>query len=135
MPLPLPNLDTRRWADLVSEQRPDGEGQPARHTGIVASGGDVIASDRLIADYRKDMPKLIGVEMEGGGVAAALHAAMGRPRFLMVRGVSDLADDKGNAATKKRWRAYARDVAAAYVIGLLRKGPVPALPLLLLNPR
>ena len=73
-----------------------GEGAPARHTGVIASGGDVIASKDLIAAYRKDMPKLIGVEMEGGGVAAALHGHVLRPRFLMVRGVSDLADAEGN---------------------------------------
>lgn len=116
------------WSDLVTESRPTGKDQPRRHVGVIATGGDVIASKEVITAYRKDMPKLIGVEMEGGGVAAALHSAMNRPRFLMVRGVSDLADGKGNAAMKKRWRAYARDVAAAYVIGLLRKGPVPSLP-------
>jgi len=113
------------WEDLVAELRPAGKDKPARHTGVVASGGDVIASKDLIALYRKDMPKLIGVDMEGGGVAAAMHSHKPRPGFLMVRGVSDLADGKGNAAMKKRWRAYARDVAAAYVIGLLREGPVP----------
>jgi nucleoside phosphorylase len=119
------------WTDLVKEDRPGGAGAPSRHTGVIATGGDVIASKDVIAAYRKDMPKLIGVEMEGGGVAAALHGTRHRPRFLMVRGVSDLADGEGNAATKKQWRAYARDVAAAYAIGLLRHGPVPALP----NPR
>jgi nucleoside phosphorylase/tetratricopeptide (TPR) repeat protein len=112
--------------DLVATPRPEGTDRPARHAGVIASGGDVIASKELIALYRKDMPRLIGVEMEGGGVAAALHGHKLRPRFLMVRGVSDLADGEGNAAMKKRWRAYARDVAAAYVVGLLRIGPVPA---------
>jgi nucleoside phosphorylase len=63
--------------------------------------------------------------MEGGGAAAALHHHALRPRFLMIRGVSDLADGEGNAGMKKLWRAYARDVAASYVIGLLRGGPVP----------
>ena len=115
-----------RCEDLVAEPRPEGTDEPARHAGVIASGGDVIASKDLIALYRKDMPKLIGVEMEGGGVAAALHGHKLRPRFLMVRGVSDLCDGEGNAAMKKRWRAYARDVAAAYVAGLLRIGPVPA---------
>jgi hypothetical protein len=59
------------------------------------------------------------------GVAAGLHHDIARPRFLMIRGVSDLADGEDNAAAKKRWRAYACDVAAAYAIGLLRDGPVP----------
>jgi nucleoside phosphorylase len=114
------------WEDLVAEPRPEGAEKPARHAGVIASGGDVIASRELIAAYRKDMPKLIGVEMEGGGAAAALHSQRTRPRFLMIRGVSDLADGEGNASMKKRWRACAGDVAAAYAIGLLREGPVPA---------
>jgi nucleoside phosphorylase len=113
------------WEDHIAESRPAG-GMPQRRVGVIASGGDVIASRELLARYHDDQPKLIGVEMEGGGVAAALHHHMTRPRFLMIRGVSDLADGEGNADMKKRWRAYARDVAAAYVIGLLRDGPVSA---------
>jgi nucleoside phosphorylase len=116
------------WEHLVTVPRPDGDAKPARHLGVIASGGDVIASGDVIAAYRADWPKLIGVEMEGGGVAVALHAQRDRPRFLMVRGVSDLADGEGNAATKRQWRRYAADVAAAYVIGLLQSGPVPARP-------
>jgi nucleoside phosphorylase len=116
------------WHDLVTTARPEGTDVAVRHAGVIASGGDVIASKDLIAAYRKDMPKLIGVEMEGGGVATALHSAKLRPRFLMIRGTSDLADGDGNATMKKKWRAYARDVAAAYAVGLLRDGPVPAVP-------
>ena len=93
---------------------------------MIASGGDVIASQAFVATYRKDMPKLIGVEMEGGGVAAGLHDDIARPRFLMIRGVSDLANGEDNAGMKKAWRAYACHVAAAYAIGLLRDGPVKA---------
>lgn len=84
------------WEALVSEPRPEAEGKPVRHAGLVASGGDVIASKKHIATYQQDMPKLIGVEMEGGGVAAALHNHRLRPRLLMIRGVSDLADGEGN---------------------------------------
>ncbi|WP_437876892.1 phosphorylase family protein [Sorangium sp. So ce513] len=112
------------WDDLISEPRPS-PGMSRRHIGVIASGGDVIASKERIDTYRGDWPKLIGVEMEGGGVAAGLHADIDRPRFLMIRGVSDMADGQNNAATKRAWRAYACDVAAAYLIGLLREGPVP----------
>ncbi|WP_437310270.1 phosphorylase family protein [Sorangium sp. So ce388] len=113
------------WEDLISEARPE-DGKPKRIVDVIASGGDVITSKELIAAYQKDWPKLIGVEMEGGAVAAALHHHKLRPRFIMIRGVSDLADGEDNASMKKVWRAYARDVAAAYAIGLLRDGPVPA---------
>jgi nucleoside phosphorylase len=113
------------WEDLVVQPRP-ADGRPQRHIGVIASGGDVIASKKQIAVYREDWPKLIGVEMEGGGMAEALHDDIKRPRFLMLRGVSDLADGEDNAEMKKRWRAYGCDVAAAYAIGLLRDGPVMA---------
>ncbi|WP_437939183.1 phosphorylase family protein [Sorangium sp. So ce341] len=113
------------WEDLVTRARPE-SGAPRRFIGDVASGGDVVASRRRIGMYRRAWPKLIGVEMEGGGVAAGLHDDIERPRFLMIRGVSDLADGENNAAVKAAWRAYACDVAAAYAIGLLRDGPVPA---------
>ncbi|WP_437743782.1 SAVED domain-containing protein [Sorangium sp. So ce1504] len=112
------------WSDLIAEPR-HGPGTPTRHVGVIASGGDVIASKEQIAAYLADWPKLIGVEMEGGGVAAGLHTDIERPRFLMIRGVSDLANGKNNAEVKRAWRAYACDVAAAYAIGLLREGPVP----------
>jgi adenosylhomocysteine nucleosidase len=120
----LSAADTFRtgWEDLVTAQRPESDGAAGRHVGVIASGGDVIASKEVIATYRADMPSLIGVEMEGAGIAAGLHAA--RPRFLMIRGVSELADAESNIATRKLWRAYARDVAAAYAVGFLRSGPV-----------
>jgi nucleoside phosphorylase len=113
------------WEPLVTAARP-ADGKPSRHVGMIVSGGDVVASKDLIAVYLGDMPKMIGVEMEGGGVAAALHHHVLRPGFLMIRGVSDLADGEGNAAMKRQWRAYARDVAAAYTAGFLHDGPVPS---------
>jgi nucleoside phosphorylase len=53
------------WEDLVTEARPD-DGTPTRHVGVVASGGNIIASKEVIAAYREDWPKLLGVEMERG---------------------------------------------------------------------
>ncbi|MFT3768823.1 MAG: hypothetical protein QM820_25545 [Minicystis sp.] len=82
------------WEDLVTIPRP-GDGAPKRRIGVIASGGDVIASPKQIAAYRQDWPKLIGVEMEGGGLAAGLHDDIARPRFLMIRGVSDLRRRRG----------------------------------------
>lgn len=111
------------WEDLVDHAQPE-PGKPRRCIGVIASGGDVIASKMQIDVYLADWPKLIGVEMEGGGVAAGLHDDIARPRFLMIRGVSDLANSARNAEMKRRWRAYACHVAAAYALGLLRDGPV-----------
>ncbi len=115
----------RGWQKRVGCERPE-VGEPKRVVGVVASGGNVIAAKAVIADYRARYSKLIGVEMEGGGVAAALDESIPRPCFLMIRGVSDLADGEANAVTKARWRKYACHSVAAYAIGLLRSGPVPA---------
>jgi nucleoside phosphorylase len=113
-----------RWKDLVTIERPD-KGVPKRHLGPIASGDKVIAFDDALAKYRDTWPKLIGVEMEAGGAAAAAFQAANAPAFFMVRGVSDLADTKKNSLQVQKWRSYACDIAAAYAIALLRSGPVP----------
>ncbi|MDC0709151.1 hypothetical protein POL68_11815 [Stigmatella sp. ncwal1] len=113
------------WEDLLVCQRP-GAGSPKRRIGLLASGGDVIDSAGVIVRYRADYSKLIGVEMEGSGIAAALHEEITRPPFLMIRSVSDFANGANNARVKEKWREYACHAAAAYAIGLLRDGPVTA---------
>lgn len=114
------------WQGLLRAPRPS-PGEPRRRIGVVASGGDVIAAAARIAELRATWPKLVGVEMEGGGVATALAEAPSPPAFLMIRGVSDLADEAKSAAATQAYRTYACDAAAAYAIALLRRGPVPAI--------
>jgi two-component system, cell cycle response regulator len=109
------------WEERIAQARPE-PGTPRRHVGVIASGGDVIAYQSLVDRYHSEWPKLVGVEMEGGGVATALHQSGTKTGFLMIRGVSDFADARKNAARTKRWRAYAADSAAAYTIGLLESG-------------
>jgi nucleoside phosphorylase len=113
-----------RWEAAVRATRPT-EGSPSVHTGIVISGDKVQAKAAALAPYKADWPKLIGVEMEAAGVAAAAWEAASKPGVLMVRGVSDLADSEKGSARVKTWRPYACDVAAAFAISLLRDGPVP----------
>ncbi|HYH99203.1 pentapeptide repeat-containing protein [Hyalangium sp.] len=109
------------WEDLLTLQRP-GAGLPRRRIGVILSGGDVIADAQALQLHLETWDKLVGVEMEGGGVALALHNTQERPRFLMVRGVSDLADEQKGSAEVRRWREYACAVAAAYTVGLIRSG-------------
>jgi nucleoside phosphorylase len=116
------NLDDSSWLELMSANRP-GRGAPKRYIGPIASGDKVIAASEALAHYRDKWPKLIGVEMEAAGVAIASSQAAQQPGFFMVRGVSDLADKKKNSARVKRWRSYACDIAASYVIALLKSGP------------
>jgi nucleoside phosphorylase len=100
-------------------------GTPRRWVGPIATGDKVVARKGLIDRYRRDWPKLIGVEMEAGGVATSVYQASSKPGFFMVRGVSDLADEKKDSAPVSDWRGYACSVAATYTVALLRSGPVP----------
>ena len=114
------------WRPLIRESRPE-PGESNLHSGPICTGDKVIANG-LMDEYRDIWTKLIGVEMEAGGVAGAAFQAANAPGFFMVRGVSDLADaDKDHSETYS-WRAYACDVAAAFVMAFLKSGPIPANP-------
>jgi nucleoside phosphorylase len=113
------NMTNSEWRTEITVARP-GDGQPRRLVGPVATGDKVVARKALLDKLRADWPKLIGIEMEAGGAAAAAFQSARSPGFFMIRGVSDLADEhKGDD-----WREYACDVAAAYTIALLKNGPV-----------
>jgi len=118
------NYTSASWQDLIAVQRPD-DRAPKWHIGTIVTGDKVIAVEDVLAKYSAVWPKLIGVEMEAGGAAAAAFQTAEPAGFFMVRGVSDLADSKKASARVEKWRAYACDVAAAYAIALLQSGPVP----------
>jgi Flp pilus assembly protein TadD/nucleoside phosphorylase len=113
------------WQKRIGVARPS-DGSPARHKGVIASGGDVIYDDKIIATYSESWPKLIGIEMESGGVAAGVHQTPERPEFLMIKSVSDFGKDKHDPLVKP-WRAYACHSAAAFTISLIRSGPARSL--------
>jgi len=115
-------VGAKDWQPFVREQRPT-DGSPKRHLGPICTGDKVIANG-LVDQYREIWAKLIGVEMEAGGVASAAFQASSAPGFFMVRGVSDLADPGKDEVGTVLWRAYACDVAAAYVEAFLKSGPV-----------
>lgn len=118
------HLEPDEWHALVSEQRPGG-GAPRVHFGPVASGDKVVAYRDGLKQVQDVWSKLIGVEMEAGGAALKASQTVTRPGFFMVRGVSDLADERKNSADVDAWRAYACDVAAAYAVGLLQSDIFP----------
>ncbi len=109
------------WYKAIGVVRP-GTGEAHRHKGVVASGGDVISDDQVIATYSDSWPKLVGIEMEGGGVAAGVHQTKDRPEFLMIKGVSDFGRDKHDPEVKP-WRSYASHAAAAFAVSLIKSGP------------
>ena len=117
--------DSNAWQELMTIKRPSNGLSQCYHQGSVASGDKVDAVRQVFTKYQKIWRKLLGIEMEAGGVETATIQAAHPPGFFMIRGVSDLADEEKDSEEVKKWRLYACDVAAAYTIALLRSGPVP----------
>jgi len=112
------------WISFISESRPNA-GTVTQHCGPICTGDKIVANDDLINQHRDVWTKLIGIEMEAGGVAPAAFQATPAPGFFMIRGVSDLADKEKETTAVKEWRSYACDVAAAFTVAFLRRGPIP----------
>lgn len=109
----------------AAAKRPE-PGPPRVHIGPICTGNKVVADDSLADQLREVWIKLIGVEMEAGGVANAVAQSARRPGFFMVRGVSDLADADKDSDEVKPWRPYACEIAAAWTLEWLKSGPVTA---------
>jgi adenosylhomocysteine nucleosidase len=117
--------DNDAWHELITTQRPTDGLSQCHRGGAVASGDKVDAVHEVFTKYRDIWPKLLGIEMEAGGVGIATIQAAHPPGFFMIRGISDLADEEKDSEEVKKWRSYACDVAASYTIAFLRSGPVP----------
>jgi nucleoside phosphorylase len=119
------NMDDDEWLPLIHADRPEA-GQPRRHIGTILTGDKVMADGEVVKRYKDDWPRLIGVEMEAAGVASAAFQQAQARNFFMVRGVSDLANQDKNTPRVKGWREYACAAAAAYAVGMLKSGLLPA---------
>jgi nucleoside phosphorylase len=117
------------WALKAIEKRPEGADRtiPRVHFGAVVSGEKVIASKQWFDELAKDVnatseaANIAGVEMEGYGTALAAFNAATAPGMLMAKAICDWAD----ASKHDGWQLYAAAVSAAFLIGLLRRRPVP----------
>ncbi len=106
------------WAPFVPIGSPEvGAGAPESHFGPVLSGEKVLADALVFDQLRRDWPTAVGLEMEGLGVATAAHR--NGTGFLLVKGVSDFADNGKNDL----WRDYAAHAAARFVGAVLRRLP------------
>ena len=113
------NFPDDKWVLAPTIPRPDGkDGRviPKIHWGIVASGEKVIADTKTAPELQNHWAKLAGIEMEAYGTALAAYTAESRPEFLMVKGICDWANPDKN----DEWQEYAADVAAVYVVNLLK---------------
>jgi nucleoside phosphorylase len=95
------NFDKSSWERLAIDEAewPDGL-RPALHHGLIASVDEVVSSNEWRNALRKATPKLLGVEMEAGGVCAA--ADVYKVPVVLVRTVSDAADP---AKKDDKWRS------------------------------
>lgn len=118
------NLAQQEWLALSRLPHTTGGTSVVRH-GPVATGDSVVAAGGFLAPVRSRWPKLMGVEMEGASVALAVLQSPHRPDFMMVRGVSDLADDQKKVEQEAGWRPYARHIAACYALALVKSGLLP----------
>ncbi len=113
------------WPGSISAKRPDG-GIPSCRQGTIASGDKFVTDPNFLAPIIKEAPQLLGVEMEGGGVACACAESKHPTRFLMIRSVSDYADakkDKKNRlepTERSKWRTYACHSAGLFAIDVIR---------------
>lgn len=85
------------------------------HIGPIASGDQIFASSNAIKVLLKEEPLLLGVEMEGAGVAAAAFHENPPVRFIVVRGVADLA----NELKSDKWIDVACLAAAKFAVDFL----------------
>lgn len=123
----------KSWAERDKHLRPDGsDAVPKLLPGAVASGGKVVddAGNDFFAAVLEAWPRLLAVEMEGAGAAAAIETAKAAKQnvgFLMVRAISDMpklgadnqstdASPAGNKAERDKWKKYAATTAANFTI-------------------
>jgi nucleoside phosphorylase len=110
------------WTQQVNVPRPDNAARATSKLfiGPIASGNKVIASTEFRQQLTTRWPKLVAVEMEAEGVFAAVFD---RPQIrgtLVIRGISDMADERKS----DDWQEYAADVAAAFAVSFLKSDPV-----------
>lgn len=101
----------------------DGDERPRAHVKPIAAGGAVLAHHRSGTGRRLAVSAgdAVAVEMEGFGFLTGAHLDR-RAEALVVRGISDLLDDKG-AEHDGRWQPRAARNAAAFAFELIDRMP------------
>lgn len=127
-----PILHSFDLASAVKAERPDKSTKPRIFEGEIVSGEKVLSAVddpiqiRLLAPFEK----ALAVDMESYGMARAVcegrKSIWYNPRYLVIRGISDMVGSTGNNETRAKWKLYAAHtashVAKAFVDRLLRTG-------------
>lgn len=100
---------------------------PELHIEVTASGNMVVRSAEFGEQLKAQINEYIAaVEMEAVGLYHALYQNGGRQNALMIRGISDYADEN-MAAVSRQWQLYASANAARFLCHFWQGGPVPPL--------
>ena len=140
-------LKARNWQKGLGRKPGRATAQSKLLSGPIASGDKVIddVSSEFFAAVARSFPKLLAVEMEGAGAAAAIEEAQEEGRnvgFLMIRGISDMPPagpgkpqakqrasgtrGAGGTQVRDRWKKYAAEAAARFSVHLIANAwPVP----------
>ncbi|WP_249142382.1 5'-methylthioadenosine/S-adenosylhomocysteine nucleosidase [Bradyrhizobium sp. AUGA SZCCT0160] len=96
---------------------------PKFHRGNIASGNVVAASKAFAAEIKQVDRKFIAIDMEAAGFAYAATERVHRIPHLVIRGISDGADEnkkKLDKSSKNAWRRYCVTNAATLLQALLQ---------------
>lgn len=102
---------------------------PELHLEVTASGNYVVKSKTFGQKLREEInSRISAVEMEARGPHQALYLSSDRTDALMIRGISDYADEnktKLEKATKDAWRTFSAANAARLLQTIWERGPFP----------
>jgi len=110
-----------RWQELLA----DPSAPPAVHFRAIAAGEVVVttAYSPHASILRTHYGDAAAIEMEGAGLARAAHLHDAMPA-LVVRGISDYADDRKHSMDRAGWQRIAAANAAAFALGLVADLPL-----------
>jgi nucleoside phosphorylase len=113
----IKNFPDEEWINNISSPPPSGLQNPTitKHLGIVMSGNKVISSKEYAENLLSVWDLALAVEMESVGVANAINQSVHKPRFAVIKSISDYADPSKN----DDWRGYCCDVAATLTMSYI----------------
>jgi nucleoside phosphorylase len=104
--------------EAVKAERPDKATKPKVLEGEIVSGEKVWGGvdDAVQVQLLGPFEKALAVDMESYGMARAVcerrNSVWYNPRYLVIRGISDMVGVKENNETRAKWKSYAAHTAS-----------------------
>lgn len=116
-------INNEATKENLSDQERQEKGLPMVFVDVVASGNKLIADDSYMIKLLNHDRKIIGVEMEGEGVMVAVENHHSNTQVILVKGVSDFADQQTRSGVNRDlYREKACNSAAQFVFRFLEEG-------------